>query len=203
MKFLPEFLKTTLIGGALFLLPLVVTLYLIGRALKFMGKLLAPVAALIPVGKIAGFLVADILAVLALVLICFLAGLIARTEVGRRLGSWAENLILKKVPGFTLLKSLARGDEHLGTAAEIGVVLFETEGGHALGFAVERHAGSGTVTVFVPSAPTPTAGAILYLPEAKVKPLDISVKSAVKCIMQLGVGSGGILDRAKAAGKLS
>jgi uncharacterized membrane protein len=59
---------------------------------------------------------------------------------------------------------------------------------------MERHA-SGVLTVFVPSAPTPLAGAILYLREEKVKRLDVPVKSAVKTLMQLGVGSGQLLDR--------
>jgi uncharacterized membrane protein len=199
---MPEFFKTTLIGGALFLLPLIVTLFLVGKAFKFMARVLTPLAAALPVPGVAGFLVADLLAILALVLVCFAAGLIARTGVGRWLGGSAENLILKKIPGFTLLKSMTRGEENLGTDGEVGVVLFETEGGHALGFAVETHA-SGTVTVFVPSAPTPTAGAILYLPEDKVKRLDIPVKSAVKCIMQLGVGSKDLLDRAPIPGQPS
>ena len=193
MKALWQFLKTTLVGGALFLLPLIVTVYLVGKAFQFTANLVTPLAAALPVPRIAGLLVADILAVAALVAVCFMAGLIARTDIGRRLGNLAERLILKKVPGFTLLKGMTRGDERLGTGSDVSVVMFETEGGHALGFMMERHA-SGVVTVFVPSAPTPLAGAILYLPEEKVKRLDVPVKSAVTTIMQLGVGSGRLLD---------
>jgi uncharacterized membrane protein len=44
-------------------------------------------------------------------------------------------------------------------------------------------------TVFVPSAPTPAAGSIYDLTEARVKPLDIPVSAALGGIMRLGVGS--------------
>lgn len=199
MKGLLKFLKTTLLGGALFLLPLVVTIILIGKAFKVMTGSMKPVAAVLPVPGIGALLLANLLALTSLIAICFAAGLIARTRAGQRLGGTAENLVLRKVPGFTLLKSMMRGDEQLGTDADVGVVLFETEGGYGLGFAVERHP-SGLVTVFVPSAPTPAAGAILYLPEEKVKRLDIPVRSVVNTIMQLGVGSGPILDKLSAAG---
>jgi uncharacterized membrane protein len=43
-------------------------------------------------------------------------------------------------------------------------------------------------TVFVPSAPTP-AGSIYDLTEDGVKPLDVPVSAALRCIMRLGVGS--------------
>ena len=59
-----------------------------------------------------------------------------------------------------------------------------------LAFIVERPADREEfVTVFVPSAPTPAAGTIYYLPESRVRPIDVPVKVAVKLIMQLGVGS--------------
>ena len=199
MKGLLQFFKTTLLGGVLFLLPLVVTVFLLSKAFKLLARALTPVAGVIRMPGVAAFLVANILAVAFLIAACFAAGLIARTRPGQRLGGTAENLVLKKVPGFTLLKSMMRGDEHLGTDTDVSVVLFETEGGYGLGFAVERHP-SGLLTVFVPSAPTPAAGTILYLPEEKVKRLDLPVKSAVTTIMQLGVGSGPILDKLSAAG---
>jgi len=50
-----------------------------------------------------------------------------------------------------------------------------------------RHA-DGLLTVFVPSAPTPVAGTIYYLPEDRVRRLDVPVQTAAKLIMRLGVG---------------
>jgi uncharacterized membrane protein len=62
-----------------------------------------------------------------------------------------------------------------------------------MAFIVEEHP-SGLLTVFVPSAPTPNAGSIYYLTEQQVKRIDVPVAAAVKCIMQLGVGSRELLE---------
>jgi uncharacterized membrane protein len=52
----------------------------------------------------------------------------------------------------------------------------------------------------VPSAPTSVAGSLYYLQEGQVKRLkDVAVRDAVKCIMQLGVGSRKLLAQARLA----
>ena len=45
------------------------------------------------------------------------------------------------------------------------------------------------LTVFVPSAPTPAAGAVYFLTEGRVRLLDVPVSAAVACVARLGVGS--------------
>jgi uncharacterized membrane protein len=50
------------------------------------------------------------------------------------------------------------------------------------------------LTVFVPSAPTPTAGSIYLLTERQIRRLDVPVSAAVRCIMKLGVGSRQLLQ---------
>jgi uncharacterized membrane protein len=50
------------------------------------------------------------------------------------------------------------------------------------------------LAVFVPSAPTPTAGNVYLMTEQQVKRLDVPVAAATKCIMQLGVGVGQLLN---------
>jgi uncharacterized membrane protein len=57
---------------------------------------------------------------------------------------------------------------------------------------MERH-DNGLYTVFVPSAPTPAAGAIYYLPEDRIRILDVPVSAAVGCVTRLGLGSRDLL----------
>jgi hypothetical protein len=73
------------------------------------------------------------------------------------------------------------------------VALARIEDAWVLSFVVERHP-SGLFTVFVPSAPTPAAGSIYYLTAERLKLLDVSVSTAVGCIMRLGIGSHELLD---------
>ncbi len=68
-----------------------------------------------------------------------------------------------------------------------------TSDGGVLFFPSGAYAG-GLCTVFVPSAPTPAAGAIYYLTEDRVKLLDVPVSTAMGCIMRLGIGSHELFD---------
>lgn len=48
MKAIIEFVKTTLVGGFLFLVPVVLAVILVGKALQLSGQVLAPASRLIP-----------------------------------------------------------------------------------------------------------------------------------------------------------
>lgn len=186
-----DYVKRTIVAGFFFLLPLAILVYLVGKAIRVMAKIVAPIADVLPFRRVVGFAVADIVAVVAILLICFLAGFIARTRVGKDLIDTAENVILKKVPGYSLLRSITR-EGTLGEGTRLESALARIEDAWVLAFIVERH-DDGLLTVFVPSSPTPAAGAIYYLTPDRVRRLDVPVATTVKLVMQLGVGSAAAL----------
>ena len=53
--------------------------------------------------------VVDLLTVVVIVALYFVAGLFAQTRTGRMLGDLLECAVLGRVPGFTFLKSMTRG----------------------------------------------------------------------------------------------
>ncbi|HKQ98310.1 MAG TPA: DUF502 domain-containing protein [Candidatus Polarisedimenticolia bacterium] len=188
MKSILGFLKTTIVGGLFYLLPLGIALYLVAKALRVLSKITTPLADSLPVEKqIVGFALADILGILLILVGCFVAGLIAATGLGRTLVARAESLILKKVPGYTLLRSVTSEDT-LPTGARLESALARIEDAWVLAFIVERDV-DGLVAVFVPASPSPTDGAIYYLEPDRVRPIDLPVRTTAKLIMQLGVGS--------------
>lgn len=193
MKKTLRFIWRTIIAGALFIVPLVLLLLILNQGLKLVARILNPVAAQIPFEPVFGFSAPEILAVLVLLSIGFLVGLLAQTAIGSWVRSTAERLVLSKIPGFTLLKSVAEGAA--GEHSDLKVALANIDDAWLMSFIVEEHK-SGLLTVFVPSAPTPTAGSIYYLTEKQVKRLDVPVSAAIKCIMQLGVGSRELLEGA-------
>jgi uncharacterized membrane protein len=194
MKAIIEFVKTTLAGGFLFLVPVVLTVILVGKALQLAGQVLAPVARLVPVEALAGVVVLDLLAVTAVLALCFAAGLVVRTRAGGALGARLERAVLGRMPGYTLVKSISRGLVGLESGSEVSVALARIEDAWVLSFVLERHA-SGLFTVFVPSAPTPGVGSIYFLTEDRLRRLDVPVSAAVACIMRLGVGSRDLLEK--------
>jgi uncharacterized membrane protein len=130
-------------------------------------------------------------AAILLLLVGFLVGLLARARPVLRVRQAIEQLILRKVPGYTLFKTIAEGAA--GGRGDMKVALANIDDAWLMSFIIEEHA-DGMLTVFVPSAPTPMAGTIYFLTEQQVKRLDVPVAAAVKCIMQLGVGSRELLE---------
>ena len=57
---------------------------------------------------------------------------------------------------------------------------------------IDMHA-DGNSTVFMPSVPTPMAGAIFIMPSGRVHPIDIPVTTMMKCISRWGAGSSELL----------
>jgi uncharacterized membrane protein len=196
MKAIIGFIKATMVGGILFLVPLLAVVLLLREAVAFAARILRPIARLLPAEHFAGIAAAELLAVVAIIVLCFMVGLFAELRLGRMLGGALERAVLRRIPGFTFLKSMMRGAAGLEANSDLSVALARIEDAWVLSFVVERHA-SGLSTVFVPSAPTPAAGSIYYLTEDRLKRLDVSVSAAVACIMRLGVGSRDLLDEAR------
>ena len=71
-------------------------------------------------------------------------------------------------------------------------VLAWIEDAWQIAFLVERIEG-GHVAVFIPGAPSPWSGSVFILTTDRVKPLDIPIASALKCIKSLGAGSNAML----------
>jgi uncharacterized membrane protein len=85
---LKEFLKTTIIGGASFLLPMALVLFILSYALRLVKRIAEPIShslRLDQLGAAAGVGAATVLPAVVLVLIAFAAGIVARTPVGRRI----------------------------------------------------------------------------------------------------------------------
>src|SRR5262245_65817669 len=96
MKALLGFVKTTLVGGLLFLLPVAVTLVVLHKAVLALGKVVGPIANESPVQTVAGIHMRQVLAALVLVLVGFLSRLLVRTGAGRRLtGTRVQGVLLR------------------------------------------------------------------------------------------------------------
>ena len=80
MRMLAEFTKTTLIGGFLIILPVYISLLLLAKAVQGLLASVKPIATRLP----ASVHFREILAILALAAVCFIAGLVVRTGPGLR-----------------------------------------------------------------------------------------------------------------------
>jgi len=189
MKALGEFLKTTLIGGLLIVVPAYLTVLLLAKALGSMLALLGPVVALFP-DALHHF--ARIAAILLVVLVCFVLGLVARTGLGRRAIGVFERRVLERLPGFALLRSIMRRVSGSAEDAQFQPVLVEIEEALTPAFIVEE-IDDDRFVVLVPSVPTPAAGSLYILPRQRVHWVDAPVTEAVAVITRWGAGTSKLL----------
>jgi uncharacterized membrane protein len=138
MKSVTAFVKTTLIGGLLFLVPLVATIVILSKAMRYAAQILRPVEHVLPRRTIVGLTVADILAVVCLLVIGFFAGLFAQTTLGKRVRQRIEELILGKIPGYTLLKGIVGDPENISGNSHLKVALASIDDAWLLSFIVEE-----------------------------------------------------------------
>ena len=199
MKDLANFFKTTVLGGFFVVLPIAVLLILVDQMLSMVDGLVEPIAELFAVETVGGVEIALVLSALAILLLCFIAGLVIRTRLGTRILHQVEGSILNRVPGYTLLKNLTQ--RFSTTEATRTVVLARIHAEDAWCFAfVADELEDDRVVVFVPMAPTPTIGTLYVLPRENVREIAAGTGATMNCLMQWGIGAGDLVKEAAPAG---
>jgi len=183
MKRLWDFVISTLVGGLLVLVPLYLAVLLLLKAMASLVKIVAPLAKLLP----AWFPAADALSLVLVLLVAFLVGAALRTQFGRGFRERIERSFFERIPGYAVIRSLTQQLAGQGKESVWKPALAEIEEALVPAFIIEEH-DDGRFTVFVPSVPTPLAGAVYVLTPERVHPLDIPFTHAVKPISRWGSG---------------
>jgi len=194
MKTLAEFTKTTLIGGILIILPVYLSIILIAKAAGGFLALVKPITDEIP----ASVQFREVLAVLALAVVCFVAGLIVRTGPGLRAKNAFEQAVLEKLPGYALLRGLAGRIAGQVEESTFAPALVEIEDALVPALIIEELE-NGSYTVLVPSVPTPMAGALYILSAERVHPVNVPFTTALKVFSKWGAGAGEFVRAMKSA----
>ena len=182
-------LRDLLVDGLLLALPLAVVFVLAQKVVAAITKVLAPVAGRLPQVSWLGLGLLDVLAVVVLLLGLLAIGAFARSAPGKRLSDWIERIVLRKIPGFLLYKSIVAGFSTEERDTGVTPALVALDDNVLLGFIVEQAVQpDGWVTVFVPAAPTPAAGNVLLVDRSRVTPLDVPVSAALRTVTRPGLG---------------
>jgi uncharacterized membrane protein len=192
MKSLYQFLKMTVVGGLVVLVPVAVCAYMIVESVKVVLSALAPLAKFLHVQSPAGIVAVELVAILVVVAACFLFGLLVQTAGGRAIGSWFERRLFKLLPGYEMIKKISRqfsggGEETLGTP-----VVVKLGDSRQIGFLVEEHP-SGEVAVFIPLAPALYLGSVHIIPAEHAERLNATLSEVADCITKAGFGSARVV----------
>ena len=162
MKTLTQFVRTTIVGGLFFLAPIVVLIVILAKAFDFAKKSLNAVLVHVPAAAELSAGAATALSITIVLLVCLLAGLVAHTVIAERLVNALEFSLLSKIPGYDYLKQESASALGVAEIAELPVVFVPMEGGWQLGVQTEALS-EGLVSIFVPGAPDPHSGSVLFL----------------------------------------
>ncbi len=188
-------LRNSFLAGVAVVLPFVITIWVIWMVVTFIDNNVEPLVpnqlAFLKSFPGGGLL----LALLALTLV----GALASNFIGR----WSVGAADRAIANLPLVRTIYGGAKQVfkqvaaperTSFKQAVLVEFPLPGSYALGFItnedtseVAQDIGADLVAVYVPQAPIPTSGFLLYLPRTSLKPLALPPEDALKRVISLGI----------------
>jgi uncharacterized membrane protein len=189
MKAIWKFVKTTVTGGLLFLIPVMLILIVLNRAFQWLRPLLRPLVVSLDVDSVLGVTILTALCLLALGFVCFVAGLAIRLDKDRKIRRGFEDLVLKFLPGFEYLKVMAGEVEGTDMGHQWQAGLLADGDAWVIAFIVEEHA-NGRTTVFVPESPRADSGNTKIIETTSMQFQPLGMREAYAALRHYGAGVG-------------
>lgn len=186
------------VRGLLALLPLVITLWIIGAAVRMLDGILDLFPRWLQPDFYLPFSFPG-MRVVSMVALVWLIGFLATNVVSKRLHDLWDGLVARIpiVSGvYSAVRQLAMAIFSDATRSFRSVVMIEypRAGLWALGFVtgiaegeVQQRTQERVVNVFIPTTPNPTSGWYVLVPEKDVITLDMTVEQAFKLIVSGGI----------------
>lgn len=187
-------LRRTFVAGLAVVLPLFLTFLVLKVLVRSLDGVLAPVVEAFTGREI------PLLGAVATLLLILLVGMLTTNIVGRKVVELGDRLLLQ----IPVVRNVYAASKQFLDAftmpnkkafRQVVMVEFPRPGVYVLGFLTGGDAGEfrdvspePLVKVFVPTAPNPTGGYVILVPEKEIIPLTMSVEEGLKLIV-----SGGIL----------
>lgn len=193
-----RFIKNSLLGGVLVLLPLTLIAAFFKWLFKFLASLIQPFTdELITLYAVPDY-VGHLIVIVIIVLVCFTVGNLVATRFGNWLWNALDTFLKARLPGYKAVQELV-GQLMKGGAARGEVCLLKVMGRDVditvTGMVTARHA-DGRLTIFVPCGPNPTTGFIYHVASelVELRP-DIKVETMMKTVIGCGVGAADVLRK--------
>ncbi|MCE2404092.1 MAG: DUF502 domain-containing protein [Dehalococcoidia bacterium] len=181
--------RTRLLGGLLLIVPVGITFLILKAIFDFLDPLLKDfMDQFITVYPGMG--------IVALVIVVYLAGILATQVVGKRIIDLGINVV-DRIPVVSGVYRAARQATDVfsnvagnGRYSSVVLVEFPGYGLTSVGLVtgkIKDQKGNDLLAVYMPTSPFPTSGFLIILPEDQVTPTDLAVDDAIKMIVTAGV----------------
>ena len=186
-----ESLVAKALRGFFILLPFLIAYLMAGQLMDGLLALGQPLIDLMPGIVFKTESARRVVAFGALIVICVLVAQIADTRPARRFGQWFEGALIRVFPPYAVLKSLSA---RLSGAREgqLQPALMTVSPDARMLVAVVEELEDGSLTVFVPMAPTPGIGFLQIVSPARIERLDCPMSDALGWTLNWGTGTGAL-----------
>jgi len=197
MRRLKQFLKTSLLGGVVVILPVAILVSVSVWIFNLITSWINPITRLVIKDPQTNEFIAETFVIILILATCFFVGVLVRTRLGAFFYRQVETRVLRLAPGYSMIKETVlqlfgnRKDSPFSSVALAQIFCNSTL---VTSFITDTHA-DGSYTVFVPTGPNPTSGLIYHLEGKYVHPVDIPVQDAMRTIISCGAGSGKLISQ--------
>ncbi|MFC2027446.1 DUF502 domain-containing protein [Chloroflexota bacterium] len=196
MRKVKDFLKVTILGGLIVLLPVAILVFLIKWLVDLISDVVDPLSdVLVDELSLADY-IADIISITVVVFILFVLGMLVKTQFGTFIYEVVEKRILRIAPGYSAIReSIGHILGHARPAfSQVALAQLDESETLVTAFVTDTHP-NGRYTVFVPTGPNPTSGNIYHINKKYVHIVDISVDEAMRSIVSCGAGSKSLISK--------
>ncbi|MEQ3708606.1 MAG: hypothetical protein ABNH38_01925 [Tateyamaria sp.] len=181
-------MKTTMLGGIIFLIPVAVISILLAKIFQLSMVVAEPIDQIIPISSVAGVAFVNFLAIIVILAVCYVAGLLAKTAFLSGKVGLVDGLLTDTIPGYAVAKAvLGSVSKKEDLAAMLLPVVVRFDDYEQIAFEIERE---GTkVVIFLPGAPSAWSGSTVIVDAARVQKLDLPTHRTIKLMRVLGRGS--------------
>lgn len=198
MKRIGNFLKATLIGGVVVLLPVILIYLILAEVLELAVVMATPIADLFPAGSFDKVHLPVVVALFLIVGVSFVLGLLLLAGPGRAAGNWIERRVLGPLPGYRVVKSLTKSLGNVdGEESFKPALLRSQDGSREIIYVIENH-DDGQATVMIPQTPTAMTGRIRIVDQDHIEPLNASLAEVTAVLGHWGLGTRELLAANKA-----
>ncbi len=181
--------KSTLIGGAVFLIPACLVVFALAKVFALLRSVAVGLGPRLGITGPLGGVLLDVAAIAVVLLMCFLAGLVARRATAQRLRNKIDQILLGSIPGYAFVKGLTDNmQQSQELSASFLPVWVRLDDFWQVAFETDRLPG-GLVSLYLPGAPNPWSGSVVFVLAERVSKLPVPVSEAIKVIRTLGRGS--------------
>ncbi|MGB0970774.1 MAG: hypothetical protein ACPGVG_07410 [Mycobacterium sp.] len=185
-----DFFNTAMVGAVVFLIPLTVVVLLADKLIEFASGFTDRLTQALSLDTAIGTVLVILIVLLVIVGICFFGGLIAQGPFFQKIRNGSAAALSVIIPGFSFVKSFGDNLQSSEECAENFIpVVVQFDEYSQIAFEIEREADGGKVALYLPGAPSPWSGGVVYVTSDRVRRLSMSVREALTNIRMLGGGS--------------